>query len=75
MPKKLKAGEKRMKKRIVYEVVSEFGTLRFYKYKRLIEFLTPYVPKHIDKIGVYKKVGDIRYSGQYRRDNRWPVIF
>ena len=62
-------------KKVFYEAVSEFGTKRFFKHSRFMDFMWIYIPKWAHKIRPYKVKNGIRYLGQYRKDNRFPIKF
>lgn len=62
-------------KKVRYEATSEFGVIKFKKYKNLIKFILPYWPKWLHKINVYKIVNGVTYSGKFIDDNRWPIKF
>ena len=64
-----------MEKKISYEVISEYGKLKFYRYRKLIDFLLPYWPKWLFKMRVYKVINGVYYSGQFTNNTRWPVRF
>lgn len=66
---------KELSKNIRYEAKSEFGVLKFRKYRRLIEWIIPYWPKWLHKIKVYKIKDGRYYYGQYTKNNRWPIKF
>lgn len=65
------------KRRIYYEVraVGESEVYRFYKYERMLDFVSKFYPRWVHKLYCYKIVGDLRIVGKLTDNPQCLIVF